>query len=86
MPGFSHAPHFILKVVETVYDDSVLEMRLRLHGEEFTPAHGAGVVFVKPNGDAVGANEVTARKADHALYDAGLGRQGAQFLVALART
>ena len=61
-------------------------MRSWLRGEEFTPAHGTGVVFVKPNGDAVGADEVAAWKADHALYDAGLGRQGAQFLVALART
>ena len=71
-------------VAITIYDDSVPGMRSRLRGEEYTPAHGAGVVVMKPSGDAVGANEVTARKADQALYDAGFGRQGAHFLVALA--
>ena len=59
-------------------------MRSRLRGEELTSAHGAGVVVVKPEGDAVGADEVTARKADQALYDTGFGRQRAHFLMALA--
>ena len=71
-------------VAITVSDDSVPEVRSWLRGEEYTPAHGAGVVVVKPGGDAVGADEVTARKADQALYDTGFGRQRAHFLVALA--
>ena len=83
---FSLASHFIGVVVDKVYGDCVPGMRSRLRGEEFTPAHGAGVVVVEPDCDAVGADEVTARKADQALYDTGLGRQGAHFLMALART
>ena len=59
-------------------------MRSRVRGEEFTPAHGAGVVGVEPGGDAVGADEVAAWKADQALYDTGFGRQGAHFFMALA--
>lgn len=55
----------------------------RPRGEEFTPAHRAGVVFVEPGGDAVGADEVVARKADQAFYNTAFGRQRARFLVAL---
>lgn len=49
----------------------MLEMRLRLRWEKDTSAHGAGVVVVKPSGDAVRADEMIARKPDLALDDSG---------------
>ena len=67
-----------------IYGEFVPTMRSRLRGKEFKPAHGAGVVVVKPGGDAVGADVVIARKADQTLYDIGFGRQRAHFLMALA--
>ena len=61
-------------VAMTVYDETVPVMILWLRGEEFTPAHEAGVVIVKPGGDTIGVNGMITRMTDRALYDTGFRR------------
>lgn len=52
-----------------ILHDFMLEIRSRLRCEEYTSAYGAGVVVVKPSGDAMRPDEMAARKADLALDD-----------------
>lgn len=65
-------------------DGSVRGVEPWLRGEEYTPAHWAGVVVAEPSGDAEGADEVVARGADQAFDDTGkFGRRGTAFFEAL---
>lgn len=64
-------------------DGSVLGVEPWLRGEEYTPAHWAGVVVAEPGGDAVGADEVVAWGADQAFDDTGFGGRAAAFFEAL---
>ena len=55
----------------TILHEFMLEMRSRLRWEKCPSAYGAGVIVVKPIGDAVRSEEVVARKADQALDGTG---------------
>ena len=59
-----------------------LEVRSRLRWKKCTSTYGAGVIVVKPRGDAVRADKVVAWEANLALDDTGSCRERADLLQA----